>query len=105
MAVITGSIFSAILQIPGLESASEESRYIIDIMAALSVGLGIMVMVSTNTEHPPAADTALGLLVHGWAWSAVEFILSDDKPFPRRWPWEEQFSRALARLRAIPLPA
>ena len=21
---------------------------------------------------------------------------------PRRWPWEEQFSRALARLRAIP---
>ena len=25
--------------------------------------------------------------------------------FPRRWPWEEQFSRALARLQAIPLPA
>ena len=24
---------------------------------------------------------------------------------PRHWPWEEQFSRALARLRAIPLPA
>ena len=24
---------------------------------------------------------------------------------PRRWPWEEQFIRALARLRAIPLPA
>ena len=24
---------------------------------------------------------------------------------PRRWPWEEQFSRALARLRAIPPPA
>ena len=23
---------------------------------------------------------------------------------PRRWPWEAQFSRALARLRAIPLP-
>ena len=24
---------------------------------------------------------------------------------PRRWPWETQFSRALARLRAIPFPA
>ena len=24
---------------------------------------------------------------------------------PRRWPWEEQFSRALVRLQAIPLPA
>ena len=25
--------------------------------------------------------------------------------FPQRWPWETQFSSALARLRAIPLPA
>ena len=24
---------------------------------------------------------------------------------PQRWPWENQFSRALARLRALPLPA
>ena len=24
---------------------------------------------------------------------------------PKRWPWENQFSRALTRLRAIPLPA
>ena len=24
---------------------------------------------------------------------------------PQRWPWKNQFSRALARLRAIPLPA
>ena len=24
---------------------------------------------------------------------------------PKHWPWEEKFSRALARLRAIPLPA
>ena len=24
---------------------------------------------------------------------------------PQRWPWEAQFSRALARLRAVPLPA
>ena len=24
---------------------------------------------------------------------------------PQRWPWEAQFGRALARLRALPLPA
>ena len=24
---------------------------------------------------------------------------------PQHWPWETQFSRALARLRALPLPA
>ena len=76
VAVVTGSIFSAILQIPGLESVSQDSRYLIDIMAALSVGLGIIVMVSTNTEHPPAAGTALRLVIHGWAWSTVVFVLA-----------------------------
>ena len=25
--------------------------------------------------------------------------------FPKRWPWETQFSGALARLRALPFPA
>ena len=24
---------------------------------------------------------------------------------PKHWPWETQFGRALARLRAVPLPA
>ena len=40
--------------------------------ATLSVGLGILIMVMTNTEHPPAAGTALG---HGWSPSAVGFVL------------------------------
>ena len=41
VAVVTGSIFSSIMLIPALESASQQSRYITDIMAAMSVGLGI----------------------------------------------------------------
>ena len=45
-------------------------------MAALSVGTGMFAMAITNTEHPPAAGTALGLVIHGWSWSAVVFILS-----------------------------
>jgi hypothetical protein len=32
-------------------------------------------MVVTNTEHPPAAGTALGLVVHGWSGSAVAFTM------------------------------
>ena len=32
-------------------------------------------MVSTNTEHPPAAGTALGLVVPGWSVPAVIFVL------------------------------
>lgn len=76
VAVVTGSIFSFILLIPALESASQQSSYITDILSALSVGLGILAMVATTTEHPPAAGTALGLVIHGWTWSAVAFILS-----------------------------
>ena len=33
-------------------------------------------MAVTNTEHPPAAGTALGLVIVGWSWSAVLFIMS-----------------------------
>ena len=75
VAVIVGTILAFVLQIPVLESASEEFRLIRDVAAALSVGMSIFVMVFTNTEHPPAAGTALGLLIPGWTLSAVIFIL------------------------------
>ena len=75
VAVVTGSISAAILNISPVSSAAEESRYILDMIAALAVGAGILIMVLTNTEHPPAAGTALGLVIHDWSWSAVEFIM------------------------------
>ena len=46
-----------------------------DLMAVVSVGVSIFVMVVMDTEHPPAAGTALGLVVGGWALSAVLFVL------------------------------
>ena len=73
--VITGTLFSFVLMVPSVETAAEGSRIVLDVMAALSVGTGIFGMVATNTEHPPAAGTALGLVVHGWTASAVAFIV------------------------------
>ena len=35
------------------------------IVASISVGLAIFVMVVTDTEHAPGCSTALGLVVHG----------------------------------------
>ena len=75
VAVVAGSLFAALTWIPDVSSAVEGSRYLRDAIAALSVGLGIFGMVVTDTEHPPAAGTALGLVVHGWSWSAVVFIM------------------------------
>ena len=42
---------------------------------ALSVGLSIFLMTITDTEHPPAASTALGIVAHGWSYPIVIFVL------------------------------
>ena len=74
-AVIVGSVLSAILSIPAIDAVAKDSNYMINLIAALSVGLSIFLMVITDTEHPPAAGTALGLIIPGWSWSAVVFIV------------------------------
>jgi CBS-domain-containing membrane protein len=38
-----------------------------DAMYALAVGCSIFVMAITNTEHPPAAGTALGVVIAGYS--------------------------------------
>lgn len=42
---------------------------------ALAVGLSIFLMAITNTEHPPAAGTALGIVAHAWSYQVVIFVL------------------------------
>ena len=44
-------------------------------VAVLTVGLGILVMVLTDSEHPPAAGTALGLVIDDWSLSAVVLVM------------------------------
>ena len=44
-------------------------------VCALSVGLSIFLMTITDTEHPPAASTALGIVAHGWSYRIVIFVL------------------------------
>jgi CBS-domain-containing membrane protein len=42
--------------------------------AALGVGLSMFLMAATNTEHPPAAGTALAIVAHGFDWGLMLFI-------------------------------
>jgi membrane protein implicated in regulation of membrane protease activity len=42
---------------------------------ALAVGLSLFLMSLTNTEHPPAAGTALGIVVQPWSYQIVIFVL------------------------------
>ena len=75
VAIICGSALALLLQAPFLDTFAEHHGYVRDVAAAIAVGLSIMLMVFTNTEHPPAAGTALGLLIPGWSLSAIVFIL------------------------------
>jgi len=42
---------------------------------ALAVGLSLFLMTITNTEHPPAAGTALGIVAQPWSYQIVIFVL------------------------------
>lgn len=53
--------------------ATQETSYIA--FGALSVGIAIFLMVITDTEHPPAAGMALGLVINRWDHMTIVFIL------------------------------
>ena len=74
VAVIVASGF-ALIHLTPVGGFAAESHLASDLMAAAAVGLSILIMVSINTEHPPAAGTVLGLVVEGWTLSAVFFVL------------------------------
>ena len=75
VSVIFGSAFAFMLLFPSLETLANSEDYIRVFAAALAVGVSMLVMVLTNTEHPPAAGTALGLFFPGWELSTVVFIV------------------------------
>jgi CBS-domain-containing membrane protein len=45
------------------------------VFGAIAVGISIFIMTVTNTEHPPAAGIALGLVINPWTWLTIVFIL------------------------------
>lgn len=44
-------------------------------IGAIAVGLATFLMVTTNTEHPPAAGMALGLVLQPWDYKTVAYVL------------------------------
>ena len=75
VAVIVGTFFSATFLLPELGELVSTSQSARDLVAVLSVGLSMLIMALTDTEHPPAAGTALGLVITGWTPSAVLFVV------------------------------
>ncbi len=46
------------------------------VMGAAAVAIAGLVMVTTNTEHPPAAGVALGLVLQPWTYPTVLFVIA-----------------------------
>ena len=44
------------------------------IYAAVGVGISMFLMAATNTEHPPAAGTTLGVIGHSFDWDLIVFV-------------------------------
>ena len=76
VAILSGSLIFAVLHISAVESVAADVQLVTNVAAALAVGLGILMMVATNTEHPPAAGVALGIVIDPWQWSAIVFVLA-----------------------------
>jgi len=58
---------------PGSLRPLQQHAYVA--FGAMAVGLAIFVMVITNTEHPPAASLALGLVLAEWRLVTVAVVL------------------------------
>ena len=61
VALLFGSIFSFILLFGPVETYLTDVDYLRNFSYALAVGGAMLLMAITNTEHPPAAGTALGM--------------------------------------------
>lgn len=49
----------------GFSTLPENGMFLLALIYALAVGSSIFLMVITETEHPPAAGTALGVALYG----------------------------------------
>lgn len=63
---ISGTIFSVIVFDPFFFTA---------LIYSLAVAVALFTMVITDTEHPPAAGTALGIAITGFSWDAAMAVI------------------------------
>ena len=73
--IIAGSICHFIFVSGRLGEMTANYDYSYILAGALAVGLSIFLMTITNTEHPPAATTALGIIIYGWSYQVVLLVM------------------------------
>jgi CBS-domain-containing membrane protein len=73
--IIIGIICYYISTTEMISSFFVETNYSLIVFGAIAVGIAIFTMAVTNTEHPPAAGIALGLVINTWDWMTIVFTI------------------------------
>ncbi|MDD4875583.1 MAG: HPP family protein [Dehalococcoidales bacterium] len=73
--LISGSLFYFMFFTGPLAEITANGTFLKVLAYALSVGLCIILMTITDTEHTPAVATALGIVTEGWSYQIVLSIL------------------------------
>ncbi len=63
---VIGLLFSGLRRLLLLAWFSDQGLLVAGVAGALAVGLSMLIMVFTNSEHPPASGLALGIVVNEW---------------------------------------
>lgn len=75
-AIVVASIMTLMVN-PAFSQDSHAALYFLfSFHSALAVGLSMLAMAITNTEHAPAAGTALAIIGNGFDWQLVFFAAS-----------------------------
>jgi len=74
--ILCGMLWFFIFSCDPLEELSCNYDLVVWFSYALSVVLSLFFMTITNTEHPPAASTALGIAAFGVSWETILFVIS-----------------------------
>lgn len=76
LAILVGSALSLVLFAAPVVDSLEDLGLVRDLSLALSVGVLILVMAVTDTEHPPAAGTVFGFSTRSWDPSTMAIIIA-----------------------------
>ena len=76
LAILVGSALALVLFAAPVADFLENKILMRDFSLALSVGVLILVMAVTDTEHPPAAGTVLGFSTRDWDPSTMAIIIA-----------------------------
>ena len=72
--VVSGISCKLVSEINLMPSLAPTTNIII--FASIAVGGAIFLMVITNTEHPPAAGIAIGLVLNEWTFLTILYIMA-----------------------------